>query len=103
MDEAFKAKMNTVTSYQGGSEIDVAVERGEIVCRGMAFDFGRPFPGHRGELLIPSQRTEPGLIEEAKKSQMDMEHTPGEELQALMKELMNQPHEVVERVKKILD
>jgi hypothetical protein len=46
---------------------------------------------------------DPGLIEEAKKSQMDMEHTPGEELQALMKELMNQPHEVVERVKKILD
>jgi len=46
---------------------------------------------------------DPGLIEEAKKSQMDMEHTPGEELQALMKELMNQPREVVERVKKILD
>jgi len=45
---------------------------------------------------------DPGLIEEAKKGQMDMEHTPGEELQALMKELMNQPREVMERVKKVL-
>ena len=46
MDEAFKAKMATVTGYQGGSEIDIAVERGEIVCRGMDIPphFGRePF------------------------------------------------------------
>ena len=35
MDEAFKARLNTVSGYQGGSEIDVAVERGEIICRGM--------------------------------------------------------------------
>jgi hypothetical protein len=48
MDEAFKAKLNTVTGYQGGSEIDIAVERGEIVCRGMDIPphFGRePFDG----------------------------------------------------------
>ena len=38
MEEAFKAKLNTVTGYQGGSEIDVAVERGEL-RRG---DHGRP-------------------------------------------------------------
>jgi hypothetical protein len=31
-----------------------------------------------------------------------MEHTPGEELQVIMKELMSQPREVNERVKKIL-
>ena len=40
--------MNTVTGYQGGSEIDIAVERGEIVCRGMDIPphFGRePFDG----------------------------------------------------------
>ena len=43
-----------------------------------------------------------GLVEEAKKGQMDMEYTPGEELQVLMKELMNQPRDVVERVKKVL-
>jgi tripartite-type tricarboxylate transporter receptor subunit TctC len=45
---------------------------------------------------------DPGLIDEAKKGQMDMEHTPGEELQNLMIEFMNQPPDVVERVKKVL-
>ena len=173
LEEAFKARLNTVTGYQGGSEIDVAVERGEIVCRGMdipphfgrepfdtwhkkGFDrhilqagskrdprmpdvptlaelmeqhktsdviravsrivlasgeFGRPMLAGPG---IPPERIavlrdayaramrDPGLIEEAKKSQMDMEHTPGEELQATMKDLMNQPRDVVERVKKVL-
>jgi tripartite-type tricarboxylate transporter receptor subunit TctC len=173
MDEAFKAKMNTVTGYQGGSEIDIAVERGEIVCRGMDIpphfgrepfdgwhkrgfdrhilqsgpkrdprmgdaptlfelmeqyktpqvmravtrivlasgDFGRPtlagpgVPAERIMLLRESYAKamhDPGLIEEAKKSQMDMEHTPGEELQELMKELMNQPPDVMDRVKKVL-
>jgi hypothetical protein len=45
---------------------------------------------------------DPSLIDEAKKGQMDMEYTPGEELQAQIKELLNQPHEVVDLVKKIL-
>jgi tripartite-type tricarboxylate transporter receptor subunit TctC len=173
LDEAFKAKLITVTGYQGGSEIDVAVERGEIVCRGMdipphfgrepfdtwhkkAFDrhilqsgpkrdprmgdaptlfelmeqyktadvmravtrivlasgeFGRPMvagpgnPPERVKMLRDAYARamkDPGLIEEARKGQMDMEHTPGEDLQALMKELMNQPRDVIERVKKVL-
>jgi tripartite-type tricarboxylate transporter receptor subunit TctC len=173
MDEAFKAKLNTVTGYQGGSEIDVAVERGEIVCRGMDIpphfgrepfetwhkkgfdrhilqggpkrdprladtptlfelmdqfkspevtrrvtrtvlasgDFGRPMvvgpavPPDRVKILreaYAGAMRDPGLIEEAKKGQMDMEHTPGEELQNLMKEFMNQPPDVVERIKKVL-
>ena len=173
LDEAFKAKLNTVTGYQGGSEIDVAVERGELVCRGMdipphfgrepfdswhkrGFDrhilqagtkrdprmpetptlfelmdqhktpevmrrvtrlvlasgeFGRPMVAGPG---IPPERIkilrdayaqamrDPGLIEEAKKSQMDMEYTSGEELQASLKEIMDQPRDVLDRVKKIL-
>lgn len=173
MDEAFKAKLNTVTGYQGGSEIDVAVERGEIVCRGMdipphfgrepfeswhkrGFDrhilqggqkrdprmpdtptlfelmdqyntpdamrrvtrivlgsgeFGRPMlagPGTPPERLrtlrdaYAKAMRDPGLIEEAKKGQMDMEYTSGEELQTLLKEIMNQPRDVLDRVKKIL-
>jgi len=173
MEEAFKAKLNTVTGYQGGSEIDVAVERGELVCRGMdipphfgrepfdswhknGFDrhilqggtkrdarmpdtptlfelmdqykspevirrvtrivlssgeFGRPMvagpgiPPERIKILRDSYARamrDPGLIEEAKKGQMDIEYTSGEDLQTLMKELMNQPREVMERVKKVL-
>jgi tripartite-type tricarboxylate transporter receptor subunit TctC len=173
LDEAFKAKLNTVTGYQGGSEIDVAVERGELVCRGMdipphfgrepfdswhkrGFDrhilqagakrdarlpetptlselmdqhktpevmrrvtrivlasgeFGRPMVAGPG---VPPERIkilrdayaqamrDPGLIEEAKKAQMDMEYTSGEELQDSLKEIMDQPRDVLDRVKKIL-
>ena len=173
MNEAFRAKLITVTGYQGGSEIDVAVERGEIVCRGMdipphfgrepfdswhkkGFDrhilqggikrdprmaevptlaelmdqhktpavmrnvtrivlasgeFGRPMvagpgtPPERVKIMREAYARamrDPGLIDEAKKSQMDMEHTPGEELQSLMKELMNQPRDVIDRVKQVL-
>jgi len=173
MEEAFKAKLSTVAGYQGGSEIDVAVERGEIVCRGMdipphfgrepfdswhrkgfdrhilqsgpkrdprmgdaptlfelmdqfktpevmrgaarivlaAGDFGRPMvigpgnPADRVKMLreaYAGAMRDPGLIDEAKKSQMDMEYTSGEELQTLMKDLMNQPRDVMTRVQKIL-
>ena len=74
-------------------------------------DFGRPMvagPGNPPERIkimraaYASAMRDPGLVEEAKKSQMDMEYTAGEELQTLMKELLNQPREVIERVKKVL-
>ena len=74
-------------------------------------EFGRPMvagpgnPPDRVKMLreaYAKAMRDPGLIEEAKKGQMDMEHTPGEDLQVLMKELMNQPSEVMERVKKVL-
>jgi hypothetical protein len=45
---------------------------------------------------------DPGLVEEAKKGHMEMEHTPGEDLQALLKDLMNQPTDVIERVRRVL-
>jgi hypothetical protein len=45
---------------------------------------------------------DPGLIDEAKKGPMDMEYTPGEELQAQIRDLMTQPREVVDLVKKVL-
>jgi len=173
MEEAFKARLAAVTGYQGGSEIDVAVERGEIVCRGMdipphfgrepfdswhkrgfdrhilqsgpkrdprmgdaptLFDFmdqfktpdalrrmariimasgecGRPMlagpgnPPDRIKMLRDAYAQalrDPGLVDEAKRGQMDLEYTSGEELQALMKDLMSQPREVNDRVKKIL-
>jgi len=74
-------------------------------------EFGRPMvagpgtPPERLKLLRESYgkaMRDPGLIEEAKKGQMDMEYTPGEELQSMMKDLMNQPREVMDRVKRIL-
>ena len=46
LEDTLGIKINTVTGYAGGSEIDVAVERGEVVCRGMTIapHYGRePF------------------------------------------------------------
>jgi len=74
-------------------------------------DFGRPMvagPGNPPERVrlmrdaYAKAMRDPGLIDEAKKGNMDMEHTPGEELQRLLNELMNQPRDVIERVKRIL-
>jgi tripartite-type tricarboxylate transporter receptor subunit TctC len=74
-------------------------------------EFGRPMMAGPG---VPRDRIktlryaygkalrDPSLIDETKKGQMDMEYTPGEELQAQIKELLNQPREVVDLVKKIL-
>jgi tripartite-type tricarboxylate transporter receptor subunit TctC len=74
-------------------------------------DFGRPMvagPGNPPERIkilrdaYAKAMRDPELIAETKKSKMDMEHTPGEDLQALLKEIMNQPPDVIERVKKVL-
>lgn len=166
-------KINTILGYPGGSEIDVAVERGEVQCRGMTVPphFGRePFDswhkrgfdrhlvqtgrardprapeaptiyeimeefktsdvsrrvaqvllagGEFGRLMLVTPGTppdrvkilreayakalkDPELLAEAKKGRMDVDPSSGEELDALIKEVMNQPPEVVERAKRIL-
>lgn len=46
LEEAVGAKFTTVMGYAGGSEIDIAVEKGEVVCRAhsLSAHFGRePF------------------------------------------------------------
>ena len=46
LEETVGAKFNSVLGYAGGSEIDIAVEKGEVVCRAhsMSAHFGRePF------------------------------------------------------------
>ena len=174
LEENLRAKIHTVTGYPGGSEIDVAVERGEIICRGMDIpphfgrepfdswhkrgfdrhilqggpkrdprmadvptlfelmdqyktpeagrrltriilasgDFGRPMvaapgtPTDRVKLLrdaYTKAMRDPDLVAEAQKGRMDMDPSSGEELQALSKEIMDQPREVIDRVKKILE
>jgi tripartite-type tricarboxylate transporter receptor subunit TctC len=173
LEVAFGAKINTVMGYPGGNEIDLAVERGEIQCRGNTVlpHFGRePFDtwhkkgfdrhliqtGRTREATVPDAPTiyelmdqyktsesnrrlanvllggaefgrfmliapgtpadrvmllrdsyaksmkDPELIAEAKKGRMDMDPSSGEELQALVKDIMNQPADVIERMKKIL-
>lgn len=166
-------KIETVLGYPGGSEIDLAVERGEVVCRGMTaspffgrepflswqkknfvrvllytgekrhesmpnvptleeiFDqekvpeagrrvaevilaaekFGRPIiatPGTPPEAVATLRQSlmqvlkDPELISEAKKGRMDIDPETGEGLQKLATQVLNQPPEVMARVKKIL-
>jgi tripartite-type tricarboxylate transporter receptor subunit TctC len=166
-------KINSVSGYQGGSDADLAVEKGEIVCRAhtlashfgrepfntwhkKGFDlhllqsgrkrdprapeaptmyeildefkvpdtkrrvaqallsggeFGRPLlvtpgtPSERVKILRESLRDvlkDPELLAEAKKSRMGVEHTAGEELEALLKDVLSQPPEVIEQARKIL-
>ncbi len=173
IQEVLGARINTVLGYPGGSEVDLAVEKGEVVCRGMSVDpyFGRePFTtwskkafvrllvqtGRKRDVRAPDVPTiyetmdqfktpdisrrvvqvilagaefgsptfaspgtpadrvkllreahaksmkDPELLAEAKKGKMDMDPSTGEELEALTKEVMGQPPEVIERAKKIV-
>lgn len=174
MEEALGTKFNIVRGYPGGAEIDLAIEKGEIHCRGtgttthfsrepfitwhkQGFDrhiiqtgakrdprlpdaptlnelmdkkktstlsrnvahlmlvsvtLGRPMIATPG---IPVDRVkilrdaylkafkEPEVIAEAKKSRLDLETLSGEDFESEMREVMNQPREVIERVKKLTE
>jgi hypothetical protein len=48
LDDTLGVKINSVLGYAGGNEIDIAVEKGDVLCRGMTIapHFGRePFDG----------------------------------------------------------
>lgn len=74
-------------------------------------DLGRPIIGPPG---IPSDRVkilrqafmktlaDPALLAEAEKRNLEIEPTGGEELEALAREVMSQPPEVVEQMRKLL-
>jgi tripartite-type tricarboxylate transporter receptor subunit TctC len=173
LDLALGAKINPVLGYPGGAEADLAVEKGEIVCRAHTLashfgrepfnswhkknfdrhllqsgrkrdpraaeaptiyeildefkvgansrkvvqtmlsggEFGRPFlvtpgtPPERVKILreaFGKTLKDPELLAEAKKARMEVEHTPGEELEALIKDVLDQPPEVVDQAKKLL-
>jgi tripartite-type tricarboxylate transporter receptor subunit TctC len=172
-EETLKAKFNLVVGYQSGNAIDLAMEKGEVICRGMivtghfsrepfiawhkkAFDRHLAQSGHArdprmaevptlGELMdryktadvsrrvaqvilagneygrpmvappgVPADRVkilreaysralkDPQLVVEAKQTKLEIEPASGEELQALTERVMNQPAEVIERVKKLV-
>lgn len=74
-------------------------------------DLGRPIigppgiPGDRVKLLrqaFMKALADRELLTQAEKQNVEMEPTPGEELEALAAEVMAQPPEVVEQMKKIL-
>ncbi|MSP37928.1 MAG: hypothetical protein EXR70_05505 [Deltaproteobacteria bacterium] len=173
LEVTLNAKISTVMGYPGGNEIDLAVEKGEIQCRGNTINphYGRePFDtwhkkgfdrhlvqsGRKRDPQVPEAPTvyelmdqyktseinrrvarvlldgaefgrwmlvtpgtpadriknlraayaqsmkDPELLAEAKKARMDVEPSAGEDLQALLNDILSQPRDVVERVKKIL-
>ena len=166
-------KINTVLGYPGGAEIDLAVEKGEVICRGMTaspyfgrepfiswekkkfvhillftgekrderipdvptlreiFDkekvpetsrrvadvilaaesFGRPIfagpgtaPEHTKQLRSAFEQAlkDPELLAEAKQGRMDVDPASGENLEKLANRILDQPPDVIARVKKIL-
>ena len=173
LEEAVGVKFGSVLGYPGGAEIDLAAERGEIVCRALSIDpfFGRePFGSWRKkgfvrllvqtakkrdprasdvptihELMDKHQTQEtnrrvveallgatefgsplfvhpetpagqvltlraahanamkdPELVAEAEKGKMDMDASTGEELDAITQKIMDQPEEIIVRIKKIM-
>ena len=172
LEETIGAKFIRVLGYKGGSEVDIAMERGEVICRATritvhfsrepflswekkGFDrhlvqagtkrdarledvptifelmdrykttevgrrlarvvlagdeLGRPMvapPGvgaDRVKILREAYNKslrDPDLVAEVNRSRLDMEPSTGEEIQNLYKELMSQPREVIERVKRL--
>ena len=172
MDETLGVKFQEVRGYPGGVEIDLALEKGEIHCRGTGitthfarepyftwhktgFDrhviqtgakkdprladaptlvelmdkrktsafsrsvaqvmlvsatLGRPMmatPGTPPERVKTLREAylkafnDPEVAQEAKKSRLDLQALPGAEVETQIREVMNQPKDVVERVKKL--
>jgi tripartite-type tricarboxylate transporter receptor subunit TctC len=174
LEEAFGAKLKIVMGYKGGSEQDLALERGEVQCRALSVptffsrepfgtwrkinlvrillqtgrardprasdvptifelmnqyktpeatrklvigilasgDLGRPIvappgvPTDRVKLLreaFMKTMQDPVFLDDVKKKKLDADPSSGEELEALAKEAVNQPREVIERMKKIFE
>src|SRR5262245_4824673 len=172
LEELIGAKFEVVLGYPGGSQTDLAVERGEVVCRSIGlgahfsrqpftlwhsknFDrhlvqtgrkrdnratdtptlfelldrykapelarqlatvltagenFGHPMmapPGVSADKITALREAyanavkDPALIADIKSQEYDFDPVPGEELQALAKTVVNQPSQIIERLRKI--
>ena len=172
LEETIGARFTRVLGYKGGSEVDLAMERGEIICRatritvhfsrepfltwdkngfdrhlvqagekrdprlsdiptifelmdkyktsdvGRRFarvllagdELGRPMVAppavapDRVKILREAYSQalkDPELLDEVKRSRLDMEPITGDEIEAIYKELMDQPPAVVDLVKKL--
>jgi tripartite-type tricarboxylate transporter receptor subunit TctC len=173
LEEVFGLKINMVTGYPGAADVDIAVEKNEIHCRGTTISaffgrepgktwakngfvrflvqtgdkrnhrlpdtptiwelmdqekgmdakkrlarvvlgpgaFGRPIlatpgiPAERVKLLreaYANMLKEPEFVAEAKKRQWELAPVSGERLEALAKEVIHQPADIVERMKRIM-
>jgi tripartite-type tricarboxylate transporter receptor subunit TctC len=173
LNDAIGTKFNIVTGYQGGQEIDLAVEKNEVQCRAFTIttffarepfhtwrkknfvrvltqtgkkrdprltevptvhelmeeyktpesmrslatlmlasgDFGRPIiatpgiPADRVKLLreaFGKTLRDPELLDEAQKKRLEVDPMPGEDLEALAKEVLAANKGLIERMEKLL-
>lgn len=173
LEEVLGTKFNIVMGYQAGQDIDLAVERGEVICRAFTVTaffarepfttwrkkgfvrvlvqtgrkrdsrlkdvptiyelmdeyrtaeadrglatlvlaagvFGRPYvfpPGTLDERLKTLRQAftktinDPGVVADAEKKKLEVDPTPGEELESLAKEVINQPAQIIGRMRKML-
>jgi tripartite-type tricarboxylate transporter receptor subunit TctC len=173
LEETLGAKFNTLTGYKDGPEVDLAVERGEVQCRGISLEtlfgrepligwhkngfvrvlmqtgkkrdprladvptiwelmnehktpdagkrlatiilavgeFGRPYvsspglPPERAKLLQGAFRktlADSDFQAQAKERKFDIAPVAGEDLEALAREVIAQPADVIERMKRLL-
>ena len=174
LEETLGAKFNTLTGYKDGPEVELAVEREEVHCRGISVEtlfgrepligwfksgfirilvqtgkkrdprlldvptiwelmneqktpeagkrlatiilavgaFGRPYvstpglPPERGKILQSAFRTmlsDSDFQAQAKERKLDIDPVGGDELATLAREVIAQPAEVVERMKRLLE
>jgi len=174
LEETLGAKFNTLTGYKDGPEVELAVERGEVLCRGISLEtlygrepllswskngyvrvlmqtgkkrdarlpdvptiwelmnehktpdsgkrlatiilavgaFGRPYvsspglPADRAKILqgaFKKTLNDPDFQANAKDRRLDVLPVHGEELEGLAREVMAQPADVVERMKRLLE
>ena len=174
LEETLGAKFNTLTGYKDGPEVDLAVEREEIHCRGISLEtlfgrepliswskngfvrvlvqtgkkrdsrladvptiwelmneyktpdtgkrlatiilavgaFGRPYvsspglPPDRAKILqgaFKKTLADPDFQAQARERKLDIDPVAGEELETMAREVIAQPPDVVERMKRLLD
>ena len=174
LEETLGAKFQTLTGYKDGPDIELAVEREEVQCRGISIEtlfgrepligwhksgfvrvliqtgkkrdprladvptiwelmsehktpeagvrlatiilavgaFGRPYvsspglPPERAKIIQSAFKktiTDPDFQAQAKERRLEIDPVGGEELAALAREVIAQPKEVVERVKRLLE
>ncbi|MBM2804106.1 MAG: hypothetical protein HW419_1999 [Deltaproteobacteria bacterium] len=174
LEETLGAKFNTLTGYKDGPEVELAVEREEVECRGISVEtlfgrepligwfksgfvrilvqtgkkrdprlsdvptiwelmnehktpeagkrlatiilavgaFGRPYvsspglPPERAKILqsaFKKSLSDPDFQSQAKERRLDVAPVAGEDLATLAREVIAQPADVVERMKRLLE
>jgi tripartite-type tricarboxylate transporter receptor subunit TctC len=174
LEEAFGVKFRLVMGYKGGSEQDLALERGEVQCRALSIptfyarepfgtwrktnlvrvllqtgrardpraadvptifelmnqhktpeatrrlvtavlasgDLGRPIiappgvPAERVKILrdaFMKTMQDPAFLDDVKKKKLEADPSSGETVEAIAREAVTQPREVIEQMKKIFE